>query len=81
MHTTLLFGLPDVECQCYSMLPAITLDGFITYKVVEGSTTAEIFHDFLENHVVSARNHSLKLSVGMFLRVEDVLDVIFLFFM
>jgi transposase len=43
---------PFVCSQRYSMLPAITLDGIITYKVVEGSITAESFVEFLENYVV-----------------------------
>jgi hypothetical protein len=34
------------------MLPAIMLDGIITYKVVEGSITAESFVEFLKNYVV-----------------------------
>jgi transposase len=53
---------PFVRGQRYSMLPAITLDGIITYKVVEGTITAEIFHEFLSNYVVRASDHPLKLS-------------------
>jgi hypothetical protein len=34
------------------MISAITLDGIITYKVVEGSTTAESFAEFLSHYVV-----------------------------
>lgn len=39
--------------QCYSILPLLTLDGIITYDIVEGSMTAEWFLEFLRDMVVS----------------------------
>jgi hypothetical protein len=37
----------------YSILPVLTLDGIITYDVIEGSVTAARFVEFLRELVVS----------------------------
>jgi hypothetical protein len=42
-----------VRGQRYSILPALTLDGIITYDIVEGSVTAAWFIDLLLDLVVS----------------------------
>jgi hypothetical protein len=42
-----------VRGQCYSILPALTLDGIITYDIIEGSVTAARFLTFLRELVVS----------------------------
>lgn len=41
-----------VRGQRYSILPVLTLDGLITWDVVEGSVTSKRFLDFIENEVV-----------------------------
>jgi hypothetical protein len=43
---------PFVRGTRYSVLPVLTLDGMIAYKVVEGSVKAEEFVEFLREHVV-----------------------------
>jgi transposase len=50
----LVVDAPFVRGKRYSILPALTLDGIITHKVVEGSVTSEIFADFLREYVVRA---------------------------
>jgi hypothetical protein len=37
----------------YTILPALTLDGFEAVKVIDGSCTREIFRKFILNDVVS----------------------------
>ena len=34
--------------KCWSILPAYTVDGFMTWKIVHGSFTQELFEDFIE---------------------------------
>lgn len=41
-----------VRGQCYSILPVLTLDGLITWDIIEGSVTSERFVQFLREHVV-----------------------------
>lgn len=36
----------------YTILPALTLDGFIAAEVIEGSCTKELFQAFIVNQVV-----------------------------
>ncbi|KAF8836897.1 hypothetical protein BDN67DRAFT_910261, partial [Paxillus ammoniavirescens] len=36
---------------CYSILPALTLDGIIAYDIIEGSLTGEHFIQCLKDHV------------------------------
>jgi len=36
----------------YTILPALTLDGFIAAEVIEGSCTKELFQAFIINQVV-----------------------------
>jgi hypothetical protein len=40
----------------WSLLPAYTVDGFITWDIRQGSYTAELFHDFIENQVIPLCN-------------------------
>lgn len=42
----------------YSILPALTVDGYIAVRVVEGSIDGAEFYDFVVNDVVSLGNHS-----------------------
>ena len=42
-----------VRGQCYLTLPLLTLDGIITYDVIEGSVTAEQFIELIRDMVVS----------------------------
>jgi hypothetical protein len=37
----------------YSILPAITLDGIITYDIIEGPVDSACFLRFLQEHIVS----------------------------
>jgi hypothetical protein len=42
-------------CGCrYSILPVLTLDGLITWDIIEGSVTSERFVEFLRENVVCA---------------------------
>lgn len=51
-------GLRCVQRQCfvrgtrYSLLPALTLDGIVTYDIFQGSVTTELFLEFLREMVV-----------------------------
>src|SRR5271169_1081618 len=40
----------------WSLLPAYTVDGFITWDIRQGSYTADLFHDFIENKVIPLCN-------------------------
>ncbi|KIO03989.1 hypothetical protein M404DRAFT_144226 [Pisolithus tinctorius Marx 270] len=40
----------------YSILPAITLDGIITYDIIEGTVDGEQFLRFLKEHVMPFTN-------------------------
>jgi hypothetical protein len=46
-----------VRGQRYSILPALTLDGIITYNIIEGSVTAARFLTFLRELVVRLSSH------------------------
>jgi hypothetical protein len=56
-----LIGMRCVQRQCfvrgqrYSILLLLTLDGMVTWKVVEGLVTAETFVQFLHKYVVRVR--------------------------
>jgi hypothetical protein len=41
-----------VQGQRYSILPVLTLDGLITWDIIEGSVTSERFVQFLRENVV-----------------------------
>ena len=43
----------------YSLLPILTLDGLITWKIFEGSVTSEMFVEFLRECVVCSVTHIL----------------------
>jgi hypothetical protein len=43
-----------VRGQRYSIFPILTLDGIITYDIVEGTVTSDQFLQFLQELVVSA---------------------------
>jgi len=43
---------PAKRSERWSILPAYTLDGYITYDIVHGSYNAELFHTFIENKVL-----------------------------
>jgi transposase len=47
----------------YSILPALTLDGYIAIHVVEGSIDGEEFFDFVLNDVVSSRPCSCRINM------------------
>src|SRR5437667_931734 len=41
------------ECsKCWSILPAYTVDGFITWEILQGSFTMELFEEFMEFKVL-----------------------------
>ncbi len=40
----------------WSLCPAYTIDGFITWEIVHGSFTAELFEDFIANKVLPLCN-------------------------
>jgi len=46
-----------VRGQRYSILPVLTLDGLITWDVIEGSVTSERFVEFLRENVVRVYTH------------------------
>lgn len=41
-----------VQGRHYSILPVLTLDGLITWDIIEGSVTSEQFVQFLQENVV-----------------------------
>ena len=43
---------PFGRSERWSLCPAYTIDGFITWKIVHGSFSAELFEDFIENKVL-----------------------------
>jgi len=43
---------PAKRSEQWSILPAYTLDGYITYDIVHGSYNAELFRIFIENKVL-----------------------------
>jgi hypothetical protein len=43
--------------KCYSLLPALTLDGILTYTIFEGSVTSDWFLLFIQDYVVSPIHH------------------------
>ena len=51
-------GLPSCETRpCkrserWSILPAYTLEGYITYEIVHGSYNGELFNNFIQNDVL-----------------------------
>lgn len=47
-----------VRGQRYSILPILTLDGIITYDIIPGSVTSELFVAFLREHVVRPKLHT-----------------------
>jgi hypothetical protein len=51
-----------VHGQRYSILPALTLDGIITYDIIKGSVTAARFLTFLRDLVVRLSSHLHLLS-------------------
>ena len=40
----------------WSLCPAYTIDGFITWEIVHGSFSAQLFEDFIENKVLPLCN-------------------------
>ena len=48
-HEYRLFKLSE----CWSILPAYTVDGFITWEVLQGSFTMELFEEFIEFKVLT----------------------------
>jgi transposase len=51
-----------VRGQRYSILPVLTLDGIITYDIIEGSVTAALFIKFLREFVVSCSSFTSNIS-------------------
>jgi transposase len=51
-----------VRGQRYSILPVLTLDGLITWDIIEGSVTSERFVQFLREHVVRICTHIFLIS-------------------
>ena len=43
---------PFTRSKKWSILPVYTQDGFIDYEIIHGSYNAEMFKDFLRNHVI-----------------------------
>ena len=47
---------PFGHFQRWSLCPAYTIDGFITWEIVHGSFSAEFYEDFIENKVLPLCN-------------------------
>jgi len=47
---------PFKRSERWSLLPAYTIDGFITWDIRHGSYTAEAFEEFIENKVLPLCN-------------------------
>ena len=60
----------------YSILPAITLDGIITYDIIEGPVDSACFLCFLQEHVVSLMHFKLIKMADLFrcLSLPHILD-------
>ena len=54
----------------YSLLPILTLDGLITWKIFEGSVTSEMFVEFLRECVVCSITHILVIFTDI--RVDTI---------
>ncbi|KAL5534821.1 hypothetical protein ACEPAG_1285 [Sanghuangporus baumii] len=50
------FSAPFVRGQCYSMIAALTVDGYMNTRVVEGSVDGDEFQDFIANDVLPRMN-------------------------
>jgi len=55
-------GQPAVEHVSYSILPALTIDGYIAVRAVEGSVDGPEFFDFVINDVVSLHGYVFLIS-------------------
>ncbi|KIK73845.1 hypothetical protein PAXRUDRAFT_20442 [Paxillus rubicundulus Ve08.2h10] len=44
------------ECTSYSIVPIITLDGIITYDIIEGPVDGAHFVQFLKDHIMPFMN-------------------------
>lgn len=49
---------PAKRSERWSLLPAYTLDGYITYDLIQGSYTTELFNTFIETKVLPLCNPS-----------------------
>ena len=60
----------------YSILPAITLDGIITYDIIEGPVDSTRFLRFLQEHIVSLMHFKLIKMADLFrcLSLPHILD-------
>ena len=47
---------PAKRSERWSILPAYTVKGYITWDIVHGSYTAELFDEFIETHVLPLCN-------------------------
>jgi hypothetical protein len=47
---------PFGRSERWSLCPAYTIDGFITWEIVHGSFSAELFEDFIKNKVLPLCN-------------------------
>ena len=52
-----------VRGQRYSLVPILTLDGLVTFKIFEGSVTSERFVEFLKEFVVSSLLYSAPIDL------------------
>ena len=43
---------PFMRSKKWSILPVYTQDGFIDYEIIHGSYNAEMFKEFLRNHII-----------------------------
>jgi len=53
---TLREARPFGHAERWSLCPAYTIDGFITWEIVHGSLSAELYEDFIENKVLPLCN-------------------------
>jgi hypothetical protein len=51
MGVTPVESRPLTRSERWSILPAYTVDGFITWDIVHGSYTAQMFEEFIEHQV------------------------------
>jgi len=46
------YPVPGPKSENYSVLPALTVDGYIACNVYQGAVNGEMFKDFIEYHVL-----------------------------
>src|SRR5947207_2536245 len=52
------------KCKKWSILPLYTYDGFVDWMIVHGSFNADLFIEFLQEHVIPHTNYRLMATIS-----------------